>query len=124
MIFVLHKHYDYKHYGIFFVFIFMFSRRSLTNTLRIPQELIFPEPAVKLHASSDSDATPVGGGSPANHSPNNSLNARPNYSTAVSGTVNNKISAFIEPKSLQSALVSLNSDVNLPTEISHNTNID
>lgn len=74
--------------------------------MRIPQEFIFPEPAIKLHASSDSDATPVGTGSPATHSPNNSLNSRPNYSSGVSALVNNKAGVFIEPKSLQSTLVS------------------
>ncbi|XP_033240481.1 WD repeat-containing protein 44 isoform X2 [Drosophila pseudoobscura] len=56
--------------------------RHSTLCRRLPaevaQEFIFPEPAVRVNAaaSSDSDATPIGAGTPATRSPTNSLGAR------------------------------------------------
>ncbi|KAI8130075.1 hypothetical protein FF38_03507 [Lucilia cuprina] len=66
------------------------SRKSLANASQIPQEFIFPEPAVRLQASSDSDATPIGTVTPATSSPSSSLSAR--------GT---KTDVFVEPKPVQ-----------------------
>ncbi|XP_023298493.2 WD repeat-containing protein 44 [Lucilia cuprina] len=66
------------------------SRKSLPNASQIPQEFIFPEPAVRLQASSDSDATPIGTVTPATSSPSSSLSAR--------GT---KTDVFVEPKPVQ-----------------------
>ncbi|XP_022210924.2 WD repeat-containing protein 44 [Drosophila obscura] len=56
--------------------------RHATLCRRLPaevaQEFIFPEPAVRVNAaaSSDSDATPIGAGTPATRSPTNSIGAR------------------------------------------------
>ncbi|XP_065372032.1 uncharacterized protein LOC135963946 isoform X1 [Calliphora vicina] len=66
------------------------SRKSLANASQIPQEFVFPEPAVRLQASSDSDATPIGTVTPATSSPSSSLSAR--------GT---KSDVFVEPKPVQ-----------------------
>ncbi|KAM7362068.1 uncharacterized protein ACRADG_012908 isoform 2-T2 [Cochliomyia hominivorax] len=66
------------------------SRKSLVNATQIPQEFIFPEPAIRLQASSDSDATPIGTVTPATSSPSSSLSAR--------GT---KSDVFVEPKPVQ-----------------------
>ncbi|XP_070072623.1 WD repeat-containing protein 44 isoform X3 [Drosophila takahashii] len=55
------------------------------------QEFIFPDPAVRVNAaaSSDSDATPIGAGTPATRSPTNSLGARLKQQDA---------GVFVEPK--------------------------
>lgn len=66
------------------------SRKSLVSASQIPQEFIFPEPAIRLQASSDSDATPIGTVTPATSSPSSSLSAR--------GT---KSDVFVEPKPVQ-----------------------
>ncbi|XP_043654280.1 WD repeat-containing protein 44 isoform X1 [Drosophila teissieri] len=57
----------------------------------VAQEFIFPDPAVRVNAaaSSDSDATPIGAGTPATRSPTNSLGARLKPQDA---------GAFVEPK--------------------------
>lgn len=66
-----------------------FSRRkSLASTLQ-KQEYLFPDPAVRVHGSSDSDATPIGAVTPAS-SPSSSLSARCN-----------KQDVFVEPKPVQ-----------------------
>lgn len=59
----------------------------------VAQEFIFPEPAVRVNAaaSSDSDATPIGAGTPATRSPTNSLGARLKPQDA---------GVFVEPKPL------------------------
>ncbi|KAH8278494.1 hypothetical protein KR018_004080 [Drosophila ironensis] len=60
----------------------------------VAQEFIFPEPAVRVNAaaSSDSDATPIGAGTPATRSPTNSLGARLKQQDA---------GVFVEPKPVQ-----------------------
>ncbi|XP_017131684.1 WD repeat-containing protein 44 isoform X1 [Drosophila elegans] len=57
----------------------------------VAQEFIFPDPAVRVNAaaSSDSDATPIGAGTPATRSPTNSLGARLKQQDA---------GLFVEPK--------------------------
>ncbi|XP_037732933.1 WD repeat-containing protein 44 isoform X1 [Drosophila subpulchrella] len=57
----------------------------------VAQEFIFPDPAVRVNAaaSSDSDATPIGAGTPATRSPTNSLGARLKQQEA---------GVFVEPK--------------------------
>ncbi|XP_016985598.1 uncharacterized protein LOC108049067 isoform X1 [Drosophila rhopaloa] len=57
----------------------------------VVQEFIFPDPAVRVNAaaSSDSDATPIGAGTPATRSPTNSLGARLKQQDA---------GLFVEPK--------------------------
>ncbi|KAH8383300.1 hypothetical protein KR009_007942 [Drosophila setifemur] len=57
----------------------------------VAQEFIFPDPAVRVNAaaSSDSDATPIGAGTPATRSPTNSLGARLKQQDA---------GVFVEPK--------------------------
>ncbi|XP_016951330.1 WD repeat-containing protein 44 isoform X3 [Drosophila biarmipes] len=57
----------------------------------VAQEFIFPDPAVRVTAaaSSDSDATPIGAGTPATRSPTNSLGARLKQQDA---------GVFVEPK--------------------------
>uniref|UniRef100_A0A1A9V5Z4 WD repeat-containing protein 44 n=1 Tax=Glossina austeni TaxID=7395 RepID=A0A1A9V5Z4_GLOAU len=67
------------------------SRKTLTSSIQETQDYIFPEPAVKINASSDSDATPIGTGTPATSSPTSSLSARCA-----------KQDCFIEPKPIQS----------------------
>ncbi|XP_017020493.1 WD repeat-containing protein 44 isoform X3 [Drosophila kikkawai] len=61
----------------------------------VAQEFIFPDPAVRVNAaaSSDSDATPIGAGTPATRSPTNSLGAR--LKDAAGGGV---AGVFAEPK--------------------------
>ncbi|XP_034488140.1 WD repeat-containing protein 44 isoform X2 [Drosophila innubila] len=66
------------------------------------QEFIFPEPAVRVNtaASSDSDATPIGAGTPATRSPTNSLGARlkqQDAAVAAAAAAN----VFVEPKSVK-----------------------
>ncbi|XP_032596408.1 WD repeat-containing protein 44 isoform X2 [Drosophila grimshawi] len=69
--------------------------RASTLCRKLPpecaQEFIFPEPAVRVNAnvSSDSDATPIGAGTPATRSPTNSLGARLKQQDAA---------IFVEPK--------------------------
>ncbi|XP_067619100.1 uncharacterized protein [Eurosta solidaginis] len=53
---------------------------------------IFPEPAVRVNPSSDSDATPIGGGTPATSSPTSSLSL---------GARGPKQDMFVEPKPVQ-----------------------
>nr|XP_017092212.2 WD repeat-containing protein 44 isoform X2 [Drosophila bipectinata] len=71
--------------------------RHATLSRKLPhvveQEFIFPEPAVRVNAaaSSDSDATPIGAGTPATRSPTNSLGARLKQQDA---------GVFAEPKPL------------------------
>ncbi|EDW39323.1 GL14034 [Drosophila persimilis] len=73
--------------------------RHSTLCRRLPaevaQEFIFPEPAVRVNAaaSSDSDATPIGAGTPATRSPTNSLGARLKQQPVV----------FAEPKPVHGA---------------------
>lgn len=56
--------------------------KNILHSRKLPpevaQEFIFPDPAVRVNAaaSSDSDATPIGAGTPATRSPTNSLGAR------------------------------------------------
>ncbi|XP_037940955.1 uncharacterized protein LOC119673914 isoform X2 [Teleopsis dalmanni] len=52
------------------------SRRSVIDATQLPQEFLYPDPAVRINASSDSDATPIGAGTPATRSPTSSLSAR------------------------------------------------
>ncbi|XP_070072622.1 WD repeat-containing protein 44 isoform X2 [Drosophila takahashii] len=61
------------------------------------QEFIFPDPAVRVNAaaSSDSDATPIGAGTPATRSPTNSLGARLKQQDA---------GVFVEPKPVLGSL--------------------
>lgn len=79
------------------------------------QEFIFPEPAVRVNAaaSSDSDATPIGAGTPATRSPTNSLGARLKQqdvaasaaaaaATAAAATV--AANTFVEPKPVKGAV--------------------
>ncbi|XP_020798510.1 WD repeat-containing protein 44 isoform X2 [Drosophila serrata] len=63
----------------------------------VAQEFIFPDPAVRVNAaaSSDSDATPIGAGTPATRSPTNSLGARLKQQEAAGGGVSG---VFAEPK--------------------------
>ncbi|XP_017076376.2 WD repeat-containing protein 44 isoform X2 [Drosophila eugracilis] len=69
--------------------------RHSTLSRKLPpevvQEFIFPDPAVRVNAaaSSDSDATPIGAGTPATRSPTNSLGARLKQQDA---------GVFVEPK--------------------------
>lgn len=82
------------------------------------QEFIFPEPAVRVNAaaSSDSDATPIGAGTPATRSPTNSLGARLKQqdvaaaAAASAATVAAK-AVFVEPKPVKGA-VSLGRSLN------------
>ncbi|XP_036324217.1 uncharacterized protein LOC118737660 isoform X3 [Rhagoletis pomonella] len=53
---------------------------------------IFPDPAVRVNPSSDSDATPIGGGTPATSSPTSSLSL---------GARGPKPDMFVEPKPVQ-----------------------
>lgn len=62
----------------------------MANSSQLPQEFIFPEPAVRLQPSSDSDATPIGTVTPATSSPSTSLSAR-----------GIKSDIYAEPKSVQ-----------------------
>ncbi|XP_016951327.1 WD repeat-containing protein 44 isoform X1 [Drosophila biarmipes] len=63
----------------------------------VAQEFIFPDPAVRVTAaaSSDSDATPIGAGTPATRSPTNSLGARLKQQDA---------GVFVEPKPVLGSL--------------------
>ncbi|KAH8363231.1 hypothetical protein KR084_007375 [Drosophila pseudotakahashii] len=63
----------------------------------VAQEFIFPDPAVRVNAaaSSDSDATPIGAGTPATRSPTNSLGARLKQQDA---------GVFVEPKPVLGSL--------------------
>ncbi|XP_058982551.1 WD repeat-containing protein 44 isoform X3 [Musca domestica] len=66
------------------------SRKSIIDATQTPQEFIYPDPAVRVQASSDSDATPIGAVTPATSSPSSSLSAR-----------GNKQEVFVEPKPVQ-----------------------
>ncbi|XP_073814597.1 WD repeat-containing protein 44 isoform X2 [Musca autumnalis] len=66
------------------------SRKSIIDATQTPQEFIYPDPAVRVQASSDSDATPIGAVTPATSSPSSSLSAR-----------GNKQDVFVEPKPVQ-----------------------
>lgn len=76
-----------------------FSRKSIIDATQTPQEFIYPDPAVRVQASSDSDATPIGAVTPATSSPSSSLSAR-----------GNKQEVFVEPKPVQ-ATVSNNNNL-------------
>ncbi|XP_017041844.1 WD repeat-containing protein 44 isoform X2 [Drosophila ficusphila] len=67
------------------------STLSRKPPAEVAQEFIFPDPAVRVNAaaSSDSDATPIGAGTPATRSPTNSLSARLKQQDA---------GVFVEPK--------------------------
>ncbi|KAM8703324.1 hypothetical protein ACLKA7_008016 [Drosophila subpalustris] len=68
------------------------------------QEFIFPEPAVRVNAaaSSDSDATPIGAGTPATRSPTNSLGARLKQQDAAAvAAAAAAANVFVEPKSVK-----------------------
>ncbi|KAL7744351.1 hypothetical protein ACLKA6_001743 [Drosophila palustris] len=67
------------------------------------QEFIFPEPAVRVNAaaSSDSDATPIGAGTPATRSPTNSLGARLKQQDAAVAAAAAAANVFVEPKSVK-----------------------
>lgn len=85
------------------------------------QEFIFPEPAVRVNAaaSSDSDATPIGAGTPATRSPTNSLGARLKQQDVAAAAAASAAAAatvaanavFVEPKPVKGA-VSLGRSLN------------
>lgn len=78
---------------MFIMLLYDSSRKSVIDTSQAPQEFIFPDPAVRVHASSDSDATPIGTVTPATSSPSSSLSARCT-----------KQDVFVEPKPVQATV--------------------
>ncbi|XP_030370197.1 WD repeat-containing protein 44 isoform X2 [Scaptodrosophila lebanonensis] len=79
------------------------SRKSPPESAR---DFIFPEPAVRVNAaaSSDSDATPIGAGTPATRSPTNSLGQRLKQQDAAAAAAAAAAAVvFVEPKPVQGA---------------------
>lgn len=74
--------------------IFLYSRKCKLSldSAQTQDGFIFPDPAVRVNPSSDSDATPIGGGTPATSSPTSSLSL---------GARGPKQDMFVEPKPVQ-----------------------
>lgn len=108
-----------------YICIYIDTHVCLSCSRKLPpecaQEFIFPEPAVRVNAaaSSDSDATPIGAGTPATRSPTNSLGARLKQQDVAAAAAASAAAAatvaanavFVEPKPVKGA-VSLGRSLN------------